>query len=52
MEVAPLLGKQATIQHLLPIFLQLLKDKNPDVRLNVISKLDHVNNVIGIELLT
>jgi serine/threonine-protein phosphatase 2A regulatory subunit A len=45
MELAPVLGKQATIEHLVPIFLTLLKDSNPDVRLNVISKLDQVNQV-------
>lgn len=42
MELAPQLGKQATIEHLLPVFLALLKDPFPDVRLNVISKLDQV----------
>ena len=42
MELAPLLGKQATIEHLLPLFLNLLKDEYPEVRLNIISKLDQV----------
>ena len=42
MELAPLLGKQATIEHLLPLFLSLLKDEYPEVRLNIISKLDQV----------
>ncbi len=45
MELAPVLGKQATIEHLVPVFLTLLKDPFPDVRLNVISKLDQVNQV-------
>lgn len=45
MEVAPVLGKSATIEHLLPVFLSLLKDDFPDVRLNIISKLDQVNQV-------
>ncbi len=45
MELAPMLGKQATIDHLVPIFLTLLKDPFPDVRLNIISKLDQVNQV-------
>lgn len=45
MEVCPVLGKQATIEHLVPVFLTLLKDVYPDVRLNVISKLDQVNQV-------
>ena len=43
MELAPLLGKQATIDHLLPLFLSLLKDEYPEVRLNIISKLDQVS---------
>jgi hypothetical protein len=42
MELAPQLGKQPTIEHLLPVFLALLKDPFPDVRLNIISKLDQV----------
>jgi serine/threonine-protein phosphatase 2A regulatory subunit A len=41
--LAPLLGKDATIEHLLPLFLQLLKDEFPEVRLNIISKLETVN---------
>lgn len=50
--LAPLLGKQPTIDNLLPLFLQLLKDEFPEVRLNIISKLEQVNSVIGIELLS
>ena len=42
--LAPLLGKESTIEHLLPLFLHLLKDEFPEVRLNVISKLEIVNN--------
>src|SRR3984957_3220632 len=41
--LAPLLGKDATIEHLLPLFLHLLKDEFPEVRLNIISKLELVN---------
>ncbi|CAH8358477.1 unnamed protein product [Eruca vesicaria subsp. sativa] len=52
MGMAPILGKESTIEHLLPIFLSLLKDEFPDVRLNIISKLDQVNQVIGIDLLS
>lgn len=43
MELAPQLGKQPTIEHLVPVFLNLLRDPYPDVRLNVISKLDQVS---------
>lgn len=32
-----------TIAHLLPMFLQMLKDDFPDVRLHIISKLEQVN---------
>ena len=42
--LAPLLGKDATIEHLLQLFLHLLKDEFPEVRLNIISKLDQVND--------
>lgn len=41
--LAPILGKDQTITHLLPMFLQMLKDEYPDVRLHIISKLELVN---------
>ena len=47
-----MLGKAATIDGLLPLFLLLLKDDFPEVRLNIISKLDAVNAVIGADLLS
>jgi serine/threonine-protein phosphatase 2A regulatory subunit A len=34
------------------MFLQMLKDEFPEVRLHIISKLELVNNVIGIDLLS
>lgn len=39
----PLLIQFRTIDHLLPMFLQMLKDEFPDVRLHIISKLELVN---------
>ena len=42
--LAPLLGKDLTIENLLPLFLQLLNDEFPDVRLNIIGKLELVNS--------
>lgn len=42
--LAPLLGKEPTVEHLLPLFLHLLKDDFPEVRLNIISKLETVDN--------
>ena len=47
MGLAPTLGKDRTIEHLLPVFLTLLKDEIPEVRLNIIAKLEEVNSVIG-----
>ena len=50
MGLAPVFGKEDTITHLLALFLQLLKDDFPEVRLNIISKLDAVNkgNVVWV----
>lgn len=45
MGLAPVFGRENTIEHLLDLFLQLLKDDFPEVRLNIISKLDEVNKV-------
>ena len=42
----------STIEHLLPMFLTQLKDEVPEVRLNIISNLDCVNEVIGIKQLS
>ena len=49
MGLSPILGKDNTISHLLPLFLSQLKDDCPEVRLNIISNLDCVNEVIGIQ---
>jgi serine/threonine-protein phosphatase 2A regulatory subunit A len=50
-ELAPLLGKDITISHLLPPMLLLLRDSTSEVRLNIISSLTLLNDVIGEELL-
>ncbi|KAK8752318.1 hypothetical protein OTU49_004827, partial [Cherax quadricarinatus] len=49
MGLSPILGKENTVNHLLPLFLSQLKDECPEVRLNIISNLDCVNEVIGIQ---
>ncbi|KAL3782012.1 hypothetical protein ACHAW5_004531 [Stephanodiscus triporus] len=51
-DLAPVLGRDATITHLLPPMLLLLRDSNSEVRLNIISSLSLLNEVIGAELLT
>lgn len=50
--LAGVINKKDVFDHLLPLFLQLLKDSNADVRLNLISKLETVNQVIGVDLLS
>lgn len=40
------------MEHLLPILLLLLRDETSQVRLNVISNLDVINSVIGVDLLS
>ncbi|RXG56232.1 putative serine/threonine-protein phosphatase PP2A regulatory subunit [Armadillidium vulgare] len=52
MGLSPILGKENTVTHLLPLFLSQLKDECPEVRLNIISNLDCVNEVIGIQQLS
>uniref|UniRef100_A0A6M2DN45 Protein phosphatase PP2A regulatory subunit A n=1 Tax=Xenopsylla cheopis TaxID=163159 RepID=A0A6M2DN45_XENCH len=52
MGLSPILGRHNTIEHLLPLFLNQLKDECPEVRLNIISNLDCVNEVIGIQQLS
>ena len=51
-ELTVALFQNNTIEHLLPLFLSQLKDECPDVRLNIISNLDCVNEVIGIQQLS
>ena len=50
--LSPILPRQSTIDKLLPIFLKMLKDDFPDVRLNIISNLSIVNESIGMDLLS
>lgn len=52
MGLAPLLGKTKTLENLLDLFLKLLRDEFYEVRLSVISKLNGINQVVGIELLS
>uniref|UniRef100_A0A452FC43 Protein phosphatase 2 scaffold subunit Abeta n=1 Tax=Capra hircus TaxID=9925 RepID=A0A452FC43_CAPHI len=52
MGLSTILGKENTIEHLLPLFLAQLRDECPEVRLNIISNLDCVNEVIGIRQLS
>jgi len=51
-ELAPILGKDATITYLVPPVLLLLRDAASEVRLNLISSLSALNEVIGVDLLS
>ncbi len=46
------LSKQDVIDHILPILLQLLRDTNPEVRLNIMSKLNQLNQVLSVEMIS
>jgi hypothetical protein len=50
-EVCPVLGKDVTASHLLPLIIRLVKDDDADVRLNMIAKVDVLSQVIGPEQL-
>ncbi|CAG0921344.1 unnamed protein product [Notodromas monacha] len=53
MGLSPIVGKTHTVEHLLPLYLSQLKaNECPEVRLNIISHLDCVNEVIGIQELS
>lgn len=46
LKVAPLVGKQLTVDHVIPLALKFLRDEHPDVRLKIISTLPSLNSVI------
>ncbi|KAL7451772.1 hypothetical protein ACHAWC_003576 [Mediolabrus comicus] len=50
-ELAPFLGRDDSVAHLLPPMLLLLRDSSSEVRLNIISSLSLLNDVIGTDLL-
>lgn len=50
--LCPLIGKKATNDHILQIFLLLLRDENSDVRVNLFKHLDDITKVIDLESLS
>jgi len=50
LDLGPVLGKEKSIEALVPLFIRLLKDDYYDVRLNIISKLDTLQKVVGKEV--
>lgn len=49
LSLCSIVDKAQTNEHLLPIFLALLRDESSDVRLNLFKKLENLNQVIGLE---
>ena len=49
LSICPIIEKGPTNEHILPIFLNLLRDENSEVRLNLFKRLEDLNKVIGIE---
>jgi serine/threonine-protein phosphatase 2A regulatory subunit A len=49
LSICPIIDKGPTNEHILPIFLNLLRDENSEVRLNLFKRLEDLNQVIGIE---
>lgn len=49
LSISPIIEKGPTNEHILPIFLSLLRDENSDVRLNLFKRIEDLNHVIGIE---
>lgn len=47
-----IVGKDYSISKILPILMDLIKDENADVRLNVASGIIKISTVIGPELLS
>lgn len=50
--MAHLIGKEYTVQKIMPILLELIKDENADVRLNVSSGLFKVAQIVGPDILS
>eukprot|EP00931_Biecheleriopsis_adriatica_P020739 TRINITY_DN1376_c0_g1_i3.p1 TRINITY_DN1376_c0_g1~~TRINITY_DN1376_c0_g1_i3.p1 ORF type:complete len:593 (+),score=143.07 TRINITY_DN1376_c0_g1_i3:103-1881(+) len=52
LQLAPIFGQQLTVDHLINIFLQLIRDECPEVRLQLINNLDHLSSVVGLDVLS
>ena len=46
--LCPMIGKFNTNEHIVGVFLNLLRDDSPDVRLNLFKGLEEFNKIIGI----
>jgi serine/threonine-protein phosphatase 2A regulatory subunit A len=47
-----MVGKKNTSEFILPIFLQLLKDEESEVRISLFKKLNEITKVLGVDTLS
>lgn len=47
--VSPLIGKKSTMEIIIPVFTNLLKDQESEVRVNLFKKLGDLTKVMGVE---
>jgi len=50
LKISPFIGKSRTNDFIFPVFLNLIKDENHDIRMALISNLEKLNQVINIEI--
>jgi serine/threonine-protein phosphatase 2A regulatory subunit A len=50
--MASIIGKEYTIQKVIPILIELIKDDNPEVKLNVVTGMVKIANVVREEILS
>jgi len=51
LELCSIFGQQLTVDHLIDIFLQLIRDECPEVRLQLLNNLEHLSSTVGVEVL-
>lgn len=50
--MSSLLGKKVATEQILPLFLQLLKDEDAEVRINLFKKVNEITKVLGVDTLS
>lgn len=50
LKISPLIGKTKTNDFIFPIFLNLIKDENHDIRMTLVKTLDKLHEVIPIDI--
>lgn len=50
LELCSIFGRQLTVDHLVNIFLQLIRDECPEVRLQLLNNLEYLSSSVGVEV--